>query len=94
MTPLALGEKEKRIAFLSPLVVSGWGDDIYIVTRIWRSGMGIRGRPKLPPDRKRSRVVSIRFRESDYVRFGAGAKAAGKSVAEWAREQLLRAARF
>lgn len=48
------------------------------------------GRPELPPNQKRSEVVSTRLRPSEYDTAVQRSRAAGfKSVAEYSRSLLL-----
>lgn len=51
------------------------------------------GRPPLPPGERRGVAVLIDMREDEREALRAKAEAAGKPLAAWAREVLLRAAR-
>jgi hypothetical protein len=47
------------------------------------------GRPKLPETDRRSELLRIRVTRAELRRLAAKAKASGKEVSTWAREELL-----
>jgi len=49
-----------------------------------------RGRPSIPKDQRKSTVFHIRLSEADREALEEKAKKAGKGLAEWIREKLLR----
>lgn len=51
------------------------------------------GRPPLPPDERRSASLVVDLREQDYDAMKARAERAGKTLAGWARDVLVRAAK-
>jgi len=50
------------------------------------------GRRALPPEEKRSHEVRLRLTGAELQRLQAGAKAAGRPLARWIREEALYAA--
>jgi len=56
-------------------------------------GMAKMGRPKVPRAKRFAVALSVRLKPAEKREVAAAAKAAGESMSDWAREQLLAAAR-
>lgn len=55
--------------------------------------MGARGRPKLDPEGSPSKYLTIRIAEGEQETYKEAAKRAGKSLSQWIRERLSKAAK-
>jgi hypothetical protein len=52
------------------------------------------GRPEKPPSTRRGRPIQIRMSEDEHAAISKAAKADVRTIADWARLQLLKAAGF
>jgi hypothetical protein len=60
---------------------------------LYNSGMAERGRPKLDPKGKASTLLAIRTTEAERAAYERAAERAGKTLSEWIRDRLGRAAK-
>jgi len=49
------------------------------------------GRPKLPPEQRRTEVFSLRITRAELAKLKAAAKASIQDVKDWARNTMLKA---
>jgi hypothetical protein len=49
------------------------------------------GRPKLPPDQRRTEVFSVRITKAELAKLKTAAKASIQDVKDWARNTMLKA---